>query len=111
MAVHDENAESEIDEQTGEDYVQWRKTFDISEKTDVITGLLEQDEALRTMHTKLVPEKVPYATFWGNYFWQLHLQEALTKKRLSILRRMQKPQEASDKAKGDAEGDEGQRKK
>ena len=90
MTVHDDKAESEIDEQTGEDYVQWRKTFDISAQTDTITKILQEDEALRAMHTKLVPQQVSYATFWGNYFWQLHLQEALTRKRLSILRRMQK---------------------
>ena len=90
MTVHDEKAESEIDEQTGEDYVQWRKTFDISAQTDSITKILQEDEALRAMHTKLVPQQVSYATFWGNYFWQLHLQEALTRKRLNILRRMQK---------------------
>ena len=96
MTEHDEKAESEIDEQTGEDYVKWRKTFDISEQTETITKILQDDEALRTMHTKLVPQHVSYATFWSNYFWQLHLQETLTKKRLEIIRRMQKTKGTSD---------------
>lgn len=90
MAVHDESATTEIDEQTGEDFVQWRRGFDLAGETDTITRLLAQDEALRAMHARLVPVRVPYATFWQNYFWQLHLQDVLTKKRLSILRRMQK---------------------
>lgn len=90
MAVHDESATTEIDEQTGEDFVQWRRGFDLAGETDTITRLLAQDEALRAMHARLVPVRVPYATFWQNYFWQLHLQDFLTKKRLSILRRMQK---------------------
>ena len=88
--VHDESAAAEIDEQTGEDFVQWRRGFDLAGETDTITRLLAQDEALRAMHARLVPVRVPYATFWQNYFWQLHLQDVLTKKRLSILRRMQK---------------------
>lgn len=90
VVVHDESATTEIDEQTGEDFVQWRRGFDLAGETDTITRLLAQDEALRAMHARLVPVRVPYATFWQNYFWQLHLQDVLTKKRLSILRRMQK---------------------
>ena len=94
--VHDESAASEVDEQTGEDFVQWRRGFDLEAETDTISRLLAQDEALRAMHARLVPVRVPYATFWQNYFWQLHLQDVLTKKRLSILRRMQKSPATAD---------------
>lgn len=93
--VHDESAATEIDEQTGEDFVQWRRGFDLAGETDTITRLLAQDEALRAMHARLVPVHVAYATFWQNYFWQLHLQDVLTQKRLSILRRMQKTPDAA----------------
>ena len=100
--MHDSKAEHEVDEQTGEDFVPWCKAFDLAAQTDTITHLLEEDESLRAMHAKLVPEHVSYATFWQNYFWQLHLQEALTRKRLSILRRMQKPSGEAGAAEGAA---------
>ncbi|KAL9655552.1 hypothetical protein ABK040_002219 [Willaertia magna] len=55
--------------------------FNIENKTDEITNLLNSDKILNDLHTELVPEQITYELFWKKYFLFKEQLEANEKKR------------------------------
>jgi hypothetical protein len=55
-----------------DDLREFLEGFDVNEKTDEISYLLESHETLREMFETLVPVSVPYVDFWQRFFYRCH---------------------------------------
>ncbi|KAL6710130.1 hypothetical protein ACN47E_009921 [Coniothyrium glycines] len=64
----------------------WKKEFNVEQKTDAIAKDLEKHEELRSAMEKCVPEKVDYPTFWCRYYFLRHVIESEEQKRREMLK-------------------------
>ncbi|KAL7112819.1 hypothetical protein ACP275_04G024900 [Erythranthe tilingii] len=74
-----------------EDYMKWKKGFELEENRDEIDGVIEKNGTLEGIYTRVVPSAVDHETFWCRYFYRvdkLKLQESvrakLVKRAISI---------------------------
>jgi len=70
-----------------EAYAEFVRTFDLLSVNDEISQLLTADDALRAMHTRVVPEVVPYGTFWKRFFFYRSLQKRKHERRQELIRK------------------------
>ncbi|EYU46629.1 hypothetical protein ABFS82_04G024000 [Erythranthe guttata] len=74
-----------------EDYMKWKKGFELEENRDEIDGVIEKNGTLEGIYRRVVPSAVDHETFWCRYFYRvdkLKLQESvrakLVKRAISI---------------------------
>ncbi|KAL7151334.1 hypothetical protein ABFS83_04G023700 [Erythranthe nasuta] len=74
-----------------EDYMKWKKGFELEENRDEINGVIEKNGTLEGIYRRVVPSAVDHETFWCRYFYRvdkLKLQESvrakLVKRAISI---------------------------
>jgi len=70
-----------------EDFETFCSTFKADQKTDEISQLLQSNEKMRALHSKLVPVVVSYHVFWSRYFYKMSKFEARERKRAELLKR------------------------
>jgi hypothetical protein len=68
-------------------YAEWKATFALSEKTDEISHILAEKETVRSLHSKLVPDPVPYRDFWARYFFVAHQARLEQQRREALVQR------------------------
>lgn len=60
--------------------------FDVDAQTEEISKLLEQDKDLSQLMNRIVPEKIPYESFWKVYFFKKNKILDMESKRKEILK-------------------------
>eukprot|EP01091_Cochliopodium_minus_P006757 TRINITY_DN16748_c0_g1_i1.p1 TRINITY_DN16748_c0_g1~~TRINITY_DN16748_c0_g1_i1.p1 ORF type:complete len:263 (-),score=85.69 TRINITY_DN16748_c0_g1_i1:32-820(-) len=73
-----------------ENYLEWKKTFLLSTKTEYITNLLNSSAILMENYKKFVPNVVNYDDFWHRYLFRLHKLEEKELKRAELIERASK---------------------
>jgi hypothetical protein len=85
--IHTTPSSLESDPQsTGEQWDEFKKAFDIEQKTTAIAEDLERYPELRKTMEGLVPEKVEYKDFWTRYYFLRHVLEVQEEKRRELLK-------------------------
>jgi len=69
-------------------FPEWKLSFDLATATDKISSLLVQNPLLQQIHTRLVPQELPYEVFWERYFFRAHLIEEEEARRAALLERV-----------------------
>ncbi len=69
------------------DFDAWSEHFELRGEAGDVETLLEQREALRAMHARLVPDELSEESFWRRYFYARQALEAQEARRLELLRR------------------------
>ncbi|KAI9732808.1 MAG: hypothetical protein M1834_003746 [Cirrosporium novae-zelandiae] len=67
-------------------YADWKKNFNVEEKTEEIGQDLEKYQELRRAMEKAVPEKVEYGIFWCRYYFLRHVIKTEEEKRRELLK-------------------------
>jgi BSD domain len=70
---------------TEEDFPSWETTFSADAHTEEIATELDLYPVLRKQMDSLVPEQVPYATFWSRYFFRSRLIVESERRRRELL--------------------------
>lgn len=86
-AVHT-TASSFTQDPTGEQWLEWAKSFDVDKQTEAIARDLELYEDLRRAMEKCVPEKVEYRPFWCRYYFIRKAMDEEERKRREVLKGM-----------------------
>lgn len=84
-AFTDDPAESS-DPDTRAKFAEFQSTFKIEEMTDDTAHQLDLYPELREMMESLVPEQIPYRTFWLRYYYHFWLIDQDEKKRKELLK-------------------------
>ncbi len=79
------------------DFDAWSEHFELRGEAGDVETLLEQREALRAMHARLVPDELSEESFWRRYFYARQALEAQEARRLELLRRSHEPPPAADR--------------
>ena len=66
-------------------YEEWKRDFDVEQKTGDIATDMDKFEELRRAMEKLVPENVQYTDFWTRYYFLRHVIETDERKRRELL--------------------------
>ncbi|KAF1953694.1 hypothetical protein CC80DRAFT_494292 [Byssothecium circinans] len=68
------------------EWEEWKKGFDVEEKTADVAKDLEKHAELRSAMEKLVPERVEYEIFWKRYYFLRHIIETEEQRRREMLK-------------------------
>ena len=68
------------------EWAAWAESFDIGARTDDIARDLTRYEELARAMERLVPETVPYGTFWKRYYFLRMVVESEEKRRREMLK-------------------------
>ncbi|KAI6781006.1 BSD domain-containing protein C22A12.14c-like protein [Emericellopsis cladophorae] len=71
---------------TGPEYEEWAKGFDVEKKTGDIASDLDKYPDLRSTMERLVPDQIPYASFWQRYYFLRHGIETAETRRRDLLK-------------------------
>ncbi|KAK5049841.1 hypothetical protein LTR84_003959 [Exophiala bonariae] len=71
---------------SGNEWEEFKQTFDIDKMTTRIAEDLEKYSELRASMEKLVPEQVDYKSFWTRYYFMRHVVEVQEEKRKELLK-------------------------
>jgi len=63
--------QSDCTDQEALEFDAFKKKFDVGSKTAEISQLLKDDAVLTQRHAEMVPDVVPYNTFWLRYFFRV----------------------------------------
>jgi len=70
-----------------EAYQAFTKDFQIGARTEEISTLLNSNEKVREIHTKLVPATVSYKDFWERYFFKFNQLQQLEARRAALVKK------------------------
>ena len=86
-AVQEDMGTFSEDPEDMEEFRVWGTGFDVDEKEDEITGILEESAAVKEFFSRLVPEVLDYGTFWGRYFYRIHKLKQAEDLRANLVKR------------------------
>jgi len=70
-----------------DDFLIWKKEFNLQSKTDEISRILSEREKVRESHSKLVPVTVSYSDFWERYYYKLNKLQQEDERRAALVKR------------------------
>jgi len=70
-----------------EDFMSWKKEFNIQSKTDEISRILSDKEKVREAHSRLVPVAVSYSDFWERYYYKIFKLNQENERRAALVKR------------------------
>lgn len=82
------NLENFSKDPVSDQWLEFKKEFNVDGKTEAIAADLEAHPELRTAMEKLVPETVEYADFWARYYFLRLVVETEEQKRKELLKVM-----------------------
>ncbi|KAG1338445.1 BSD domain-containing protein C22A12.14c [Cocos nucifera] len=72
----------------GEDFKTWKIGFELAEKEEEIERLGYENEILKGVIEKLVPDVLDYETFWSRYFYKIHMLKQAEDAQARFMRRV-----------------------
>jgi len=78
--------DSFLKDPVSKEYENWAKEFNVDSKTEDISKDLEKYEELRVAMETLVPDRVPYESFWKRYYYLRHSIETAEARRRDLLK-------------------------
>ncbi|XP_023514149.1 uncharacterized protein LOC111778505 [Cucurbita pepo subsp. pepo] len=79
-----------------DDYEKWKSQFVLSDRSEEIESLFEENGALDNIHKKVVPSVVDDETFWYRYFYKVHKLKQAEKVRVNLVKRAIADEEEED---------------
>jgi len=73
-------------------FAAWSADFNLLDRSSEIQALLRESPELHGLHGQLVPQKMPYRTFWERYFYRVHRMDADEARRAAAMQRAAAPQ-------------------
>ncbi|ORY61317.1 uncharacterized protein BCR38DRAFT_459227 [Pseudomassariella vexata] len=79
-------ADSFTNDPVSAEFAPWVKDFNIDSKTEAISSDLAKYPELRSTMERVVPDQVPYASFWKRYYFLRHSIETAEARRRDLLK-------------------------
>ncbi|RZC53320.1 hypothetical protein C5167_012166 [Papaver somniferum] len=79
-----------------EDFEGWKSGFVLGEKSEEIESLLNENEVMERIYTRIVPGEVDDGTFWYRYFYRVYKLKQIEDARANLVKRAIEGDEEED---------------